>query len=642
MINGSAYAAGSDASVPRQLFARRIIWSAALIWTCLIAALMLGTALADPGFTSPDAVSSLGLIWIAVFAGILFVGRRLSESSRPADVSLFDALDVQAGEQSVIFADAAMAMVDHKGRLRTVNEHLCRILSRTPGEVLGKPAWDFIPPEDHETFRRQLRRRRRGISGAYELRVVRPDGEIRVLLAAVHPVYDRFGKNVGGLGLLSDITEKKRAETAVREHADYLEKVNRELEAARAEAERALAVRDQFLANVTHELRTPLTAILGYAETLLVEGDITKAPPVRLGAIQTILRNGQYLLQIINDLLDIARIDAGEWVTELKPFSPARVAADVLSLLRVKADDKGLPLLLELRPPLPRLIRSDPFRVRQILINLVGNAVKFTDTGSVRLIVKAVTSDEGDCRLEFDVIDTGIGIPSDRLDRVFEPFYQVDGSSARRRGGTGLGLAISRNLARRLGGDISVVSEVGLGSSFRLTLPAGNPSELEWDTSPAPDGEATPTSELSGGSGTERPVRLTARVLLAEDAPDTRRLFVHILESVGVELETAENGTEAVRAALHSMREARPFDCVLMDMQMPEMDGYQAVRVLRESGYNSPIIALTANAEPGDRSRCLQAGCDGFAAKPLSKDALIRLVSKYASECRGLRCPASL
>ncbi|GAB4129588.1 ATP-binding protein [Thermopirellula anaerolimosa] len=637
MINDSAYAAGCDDRLPRQLSGRRIVWSAALIWTCLVAAIMLGIALGDPGLHSPAVVSSLGLIWIAVFAGILLVGRRFCEAAFSDEVSLFDALDVQSGEQAVMFADDAMAMVDRRGRLRTVNDHFCRILGRTPGEILGKPALDFIAPEDHKVFQGQLRRRRRGISGTYELRVVKPDGEIRVLLAAVHPVYDRFGRHVGGLGLLSDITEKKRAETAVREHAEHLEKVNRELEAARAEAERALAVRDQFLANVTHELRTPLTAILGYAETLLVEGDISKAPPVRLGAIQTILRNGQYLLRIVNDLLDIARIEAGELTLEAQSFSPSRLAADVLSLLRVKADAKGLPLLLELRPPLPRTIRSDPFRVRQILINLVGNAVKFTDTGSVRLIVKAVTGDEGDCRLEFDVIDTGTGIPSDQLERIFEPFYQVSGGSTRRSGGTGLGLTISRNLARRLGGEIQVVSEVGFGSSFRLTIPAGHQSELEWETSPALDLEAASTAECDLRNETAA-VELSARVLLAEDSPDTRRLFVHILQGVGVEVETAENGTEAVRAALHAMQDTHPFHCILMDMQMPEMDGYQAVRILRESGYNSPIIALTANAEPGDRSRCLQVGCDGFAAKPLSKDALIRLVSKYASECRGLPC----
>ncbi|NMC19827.1 MAG: response regulator [Thermogutta sp.] len=640
MVNGSTCAINHEEGLRRQLFGRRIVWSAALIWTCLVAAVMLGIALGDPALNSPAAFSSLGLIWLAVFAGILLVGRRLCGRPSSAEVSLFDALDVRAGEQAVMFADAAMAMVDRNGRIRTINDHLCRILGRSPGEVLGKPISEFIPPENHESFREQLRRRRRGISGTYELRVVRPDGEIRVLLAAVHPVYDRFGKQVGGLGLLSDITEKKRAETAVREHADYLERVNRELEAARAEAERAIAVRDQFLANVTHELRTPLTAILGYAETLLVEGDISKAPPVRLGAVQTILRNGRYLLRVVNDLLDIARIEAGQLAVEAQSFSPTCLAADVLSLLRVKADAKGLPLLLEARPPLPRLIRSDPFRLRQILINLVGNAIKFTDSGSVRLILKAVTSDEGECRLEFDVIDTGIGIPSDLLERIFEPFYQVDGGAAKRYGGTGLGLAISRNLARRLGGEIHAVSESGFGSNFRLTLPVGKRSELEWETSPTLDLEAAPGSEWEIAREAEAPLRLTARVLLAEDAPDTRRLFVHILQGTGVEVETAENGTQAVRAALQSQRESRPFDCVLMDMQMPEMDGYQAVHVLRESGYNSPIIALTANAEPGDRSRCLQAGCDGFAAKPLSKDALIRLVSRYASGRRGVPRPA--
>ncbi len=627
---------GSDDTLARRLFRRRLTWSAASIWTCLVAAIMLGIAAADPEMNAPAVISSLGLIWIGVFASILLIGQRMADVPDPNAVSPSDLLDLRSGEQTVLFADAAMAMIDQKCRLRVVNDRLCEILGRSPSELLGKQAWDFVSPEDHERFGEQVRCRRQGVSGMYEFRCLRPDGEVRWLLAAVHPVYDRFGKYAGGLGLLSDITEKKRAEAAVHAQVAELDEMNRKLKAARAEAEAALVVRDQFLANVTHELRTPLTAILGYAETLLVEGDISQAPPVRLGAIQTIIRNGQYLLRIVNDLLDIARMEAGHLSLEQQAFSPAQLAADVLSLLRVKADAKGLPLLLELRPPLPRLVRSDPFRVRQILINLLGNAVKFTETGSVRLIVKAIQDENADCSLHFDVIDTGVGIPASQVDRVFEPFHQVEGGASWRYGGTGLGLTISRALARRLGGDISVVSEEGVGSSFRLALPVGKAAELDWESSPSANLELAAPADTDafrvGEAQTQ--IQIKARVLLAEDAPDTRRLLIHILQKAGVEVEPAQDGKEAIQTALQAMREGRPFDCILMDMQMPGMDGYQATQVLRESGYNSPIIALTANAGPGDRTRCLEAGCDGFAAKPLSREKLLRLVAKYAAECR--------
>ncbi|MBC7351583.1 MAG: PAS domain S-box protein [Thermogutta sp.] len=616
---------------------QRTVWLVALVWSSIILAALWGTFLADPHVRSPGVVLGLGLLWVAGMSAIILGGYRL--------LRVYARSETENGEQFIYRlitkqTKAAIGLVGPTGRFSLVNESFCQIFGRSEKEIVGQKLLRFVHPEDHQLVREQLRLRRQGLSSTYQLRIVRKNGEVRWILAAVAPVYDQTGRYCGGMGLVTDITEQKQAEIALRDHTARLEQLVRELEEARQQAQAALRAKDQFLASVTHELRTPLTAILGYAETLLIEGDLNRAPPTRIAAIQTILRNGQYLLQIINDLLELAKSEAGRLEINAQDCSLVELAEDVMQLMEIRARAKNLPLRLEIRGCVPRRIRIDPIRVRQILINLLGNAIKFTDSGSVRLVVQVPRSDDGQCSLQFEVIDTGVGIPAEMCEKIFEPFHRGDASTNARFPGTGLGLAFSRSLARCLGGDITVVSEVGLGSNFRVTIPLGSADQFEW-VDPAElrrEAKAKENASPESTKGGSRGCRIRARVLLAEDAIETRRLFQHILQSAGVEVSTAETGRDAVRKALENHVEGKPFDCILLDINLPDLEGYQVVRLLRESGYIAPVIALTAGTEPGERERCFMAGCDDFATKPLDRCTLLKLVAKYARQVSGIPC----
>ncbi len=419
---------------------------------------------------------------------------------------------------------------------------------------------------------------------------------------------------------------RRRAERALREHVSALETANAALCEARREAEAANRSKSEFLANMSHEIRTPMTAILGFAELLLVDGDITRAPERRLSTIRTIQRNGEHLLALINDVLDLSKIESGKMSVERKPCSPCQILAEVMALLRGRADEKGIDLEVEPAGPLPETILTDPLRLRQILINLVGNAVKFTEQGRVRIVPAYLPRDNP--RLRVDVIDTGIGIAADQSARLFAPFEQAEPSVERRFGGTGLGLTISRRLAEALGGRVDiVVSAPGGGTTMRLTIDAGprsagdlieNPRDqiarLVADESPP---SATPP-------GVDAPNQLAdVRVLLAEDSVDTRRLLTYLLRRAGARVDVVENGRAGVERAWRAVEVRDPYDVILMDMQMPIMDGYTATALLRVRGYRRPILALTANAMDGEREKCVSAGCDGYLAKPIDRSSLI-------------------
>lgn len=390
-------------------------------------------------------------------------------------------------------------------------------------------------------------------------------------------------------------------------------------------AEAANRAKSQFLANMSHEIRTPLTAILGFAENLL-EGDVPDAE--RKGAVRTIVRNGEHLLELINDILDLSKIEAGHLEVELLEFSPAQLLSDVVSVMQVRAGAKGLSLKLSFDTPIPTLIRSDPTRVRQILLNLVGNAIKFTQAGSVHLRARLEPADEP--RLRVSVVDTGIGLDAAQLGRLFQPFAQADESMTRRFGGTGLGLAISRRLARKLGGDVDVVSAPGQGSTFSMTVVTGPLANVPLVYDP----RLAPESSLNPGQSPEQAGALKGNlVLLAEDSPDNQLLISGFLRKCGAEVVLVENGSLAVERAMQSRDEGRPFDVVLMDMQMPVLDGYQAVRELRSNGYAQPIIALTASAMGGDQERCRAIGCDDYATKPLNRKRLLgQILTQVARE----------
>jgi signal transduction histidine kinase/CheY-like chemotaxis protein len=393
-----------------------------------------------------------------------------------------------------------------------------------------------------------------------------------------------------------------------------------QLRAAKMQAEQASESKSSFLANMSHEIRTPMTAILGYAD-LLADEEATPTSQSRADVVRTIQRNGEHLIQIINDILDISKIEAGRLGVEHIDVSPLEMLDEVHELLENRATSKGLQLKLEYMWPLPVKISSDPVRLKQILVNLAGNAIKFTGSGSVTLRVRCDAKLE---MLSIDVMDTGIGMDKKGLANLFQAFSQAEASTTRKFGGTGLGLTISRRLANLLGGDITVDSVKGKGSTFTVSVATGNMSGVEWlQSSPTPKQELTDEPKrvidlpLSGG-----------RILLAEDGLDNQRLIAFHLTRAGANVEIANNGLIAMEKALTASRAGMGFDIVLMDIEMPEMDGLTATRNLRESRYDGKIVALTAHAMAGDRDRCLEAGCDDYLTKPINKQKLIEMCTQ--------------
>jgi signal transduction histidine kinase/CheY-like chemotaxis protein len=376
----------------------------------------------------------------------------------------------------------------------------------------------------------------------------------------------------------------------------------------RLRAEDASAAKTNFLANISHEIRTPMTAILGYAELLR---DVGADPAERAEWIETIRRNGDHLLAIINDLLDLSKIEAGRFEVELAPVSVPDVVRDVVKLMRVRAASQGITLDHVVEDDLARTpVRTDAVRIRQVLLNLVGNAVKFTERGGVEVRVDARAKGP---RLELAVAvrDTGCGIAPELLPRLFEPFTQSDASFARRHGGTGLGLAISRRLASLLGGRIDVASEVDRGSVFTFTFDA---DRADADSTPAslpmPSRPASKTGPLLG-----------MRILLVEDSIDSQRILAALMSLAGADVDVAPDGISAVSRFDGSYVP----DLVLMDIQMPGMDGIEATERIRARGYTGRIVALTAAALSIDRDRAYRAGCEGFHLKPISREDLIAM-----------------
>jgi signal transduction histidine kinase/CheY-like chemotaxis protein/HPt (histidine-containing phosphotransfer) domain-containing protein len=405
--------------------------------------------------------------------------------------------------------------------------------------------------------------------------------------------------------------------------AKLLERHARELDQARLESIEASRAKSEFLANMSHEIRTPMSAVIGYADLLL---DPSLGASERVNHVQTIRRNGEHLLALVDDILDISKIEAGKMTVERIATSPTQVIVEVASLMRVRAVEKNLTFDIRYDGKIPETIQSDPTRLRQIVMNFVSNAVKFTRRGGVTVAVRCEGAGSPVPNLVVEVSDTGVGMTEDQLQKIFAPFVQADASTTRRFGGSGLGLVISRRMAELLGGTVVAESRPGVGSTFRVTVPTGPLTDVTMLEGLMEAGvvESRPQSIRRVAS-----LPPSCRVLLAEDGFDNQLLIKTFLVKAGATVKVVGDGRLAVDEAMAAAADGNPYDVVLMDMQMPVLDGYSATSKLRLMGYKRPIVALTAHAMVGDRERCESAGCDDYLTKPVNRAQLTATVARF-------------
>jgi len=517
------------------------------------------------------------------------------------------------------------------GRLVTNATFHEMIGEEPPAEPIdGSYFFDRLHPEDAAETEAAVARAHHDESSGYdvEFRMRKRDGSYAWVRSVGRVIErDEAGAPVRMIGQHTDVSAQRRVREAMRVLNQRLRDETARAAELAAAAEEANRSKSQFLASTSHEIRTPLTSILGYTELLMSDAAELDAA-TRNQALDTIHRAGQHLMTVINDILDLSKIEAGKMTVERLEVALPEVLCELERLLAPRAMLKGLDFRTVLETPIPERVVTDPTRLRQILMNVVGNSVKFTEEGRVELRVRL---DGGDLLVR--VTDTGPGIADDAIGTLFQPFVQAADSVARRHGGTGLGLVICSRFADMLGGSIELERSVpGEGATFVIRLPANVPEGVETvaDLRP-PSAEADPAPGPSGGPAP----RLSGRILLAEDGADNQRLISFLLRKAGAEVEVVENGALALERVTSAVDAGAPFDLVLTDMVMPEMDGYALIRHLRDEGHSVPIVALTANAMVEDRERCLAAGCDDYASKPIDRQGLIETCRQWLARGRG-------
>lgn len=493
-----------------------------------------------------------------------------------------------------------IAVYDADGLFRYVSPSITNLLGYAPEEMLGHTPFMFMHGDDHERVAREFKVAATSADDmTVEYRALAKGGEVRWFEAKPRFHRDASGAIVEISDSVRDVTDRRLREAALQQ--------------ARLDAENASAAKATFLANMSHEIRTPMNAVFGFTE-LLARMDLTEEQRKYL---RLIADSGRAMMRLLNDILDMSKIDSGRMQVAAEPVHLGHKLHVCAQLMEPIARSKAVDLTISLDPALPEYVIGDPLRLRQILLNLIGNAVKFTDHGAITVHARARQG-----MLSIDVEDSGIGIAPDRLDMIFQQFAQADASVARRFGGTGLGLSISAELARLMGGSIDVVSAVGVGTTFTLRIPLVEAATHGQPDRPAPRGMA------ASSAGHAAPLR----VLIAEDHAVNRALITAMADAAGFAHAIAADGAEAVAMVQAAADAGAPFDLVLMDMQMPVVDGLTATRRIRALGFTAerlPIVALTANAYAEDKAACLAAGMQAHLAKPVRLRDLEALAVRF-------------
>lgn len=511
----------------------------------------------------------------------------------------------------------SLIVVDQKGVVRFANRVFAELVGmpreKIVGRLISRLPWmnGSNAAEGSASVQHEMPwdvSDREGVTCAGEMMELKAgDKTVRTLNVSCSPIIGPNGVCRGVMICGDDVT--------------HLEDIKKQLRVAKDLADAASAAKSAFVANMSHEIRTPLNAVLGFADVL--RRGMAHSREEEVEYLDLIHRSGRHLLELINNILDLSKIESGHLQLETLNFSPHRIVHEVVSVLRARAQEHGLQLSVSFESDLPESIESDPTKLRQIVTNLIGNAIKFTEMGSVTVRVTATNRRAPVLRIAVE--DTGIGMTPAQQQKVFNAFEQADGSTTRRFGGTGLGLSISRQFAEALGGALTVTSTENVGSTFTFELPFAVKRDTKWlsaDTIRADIARQQTQSDASPQ------VRLPNRsILVADDGEANRRLIELILTRAGATVTTACDGREAVKCMAE-----HDFDLILMDMQMPDIDGYEATELIRASGSLVPIIALTGNAMKGDRQRCIESGCSDFLTKPVHVDLLLATVGKYTGQ----------
>ena len=577
-----------------------------------------------------EVIVALGLLTL-LFLGVTAVGARRMNGSilqnvrlrldSDAQVSALRASEERTRKLSMVAArtDNAVIITDRAGRIEWINDGFTRMTGYGPAEVAGRTPGSVLqgPGTDAQAVQRMRERLQRGQGFAEEVLNYTKGGTPYWVSIEVQPILDNSGATVKFMAIERDVTEARTRE--------------RQLEEARRVAESANQAKSNFLALMSHEIRTPLNGVLGSLGLL----QDTVLTPEQRKFVDTSQRSADWLLSIINSILDFSKMEAGKVELEPAAFSVAALVDNVVEMLEPRASEKAISIVAEVDPDVPRAVESDPSKIRQVLLNLAGNAVKFTARGEVRIRVSLLEGDEQALRLRFTVSDTGVGIAPEQQARVFEEFWTRSEDSSHVNAGTGLGLSISRRLVHILGGEIQLESRQGTGTRFWFDIPVTpvSPEQVAANETGASDGAGT----LAFGQG----IQLSGRVLVAEDNSANQLVAQSLLKRLGLIVDVVGNGVEAVDAA-----SSRPYDIILMDIGMPDMDGIAATRAIRAlSGPNArvPIVAVTAHVMRGERDSLLSQGFDDYLPKPIDRNALLDCLTRWLTrEAHQMTAPEEI